>query len=59
MPAVPGRERLGAVMDYHVITPAESQLVMQTADGRVVLVLPAPGSSLPAAAAPAEPAPGR
>lgn len=43
-------------MDYHVITLAESQLVMQTADGRVVLVLPAPGSSLPGAAAPTEPA---
>jgi hypothetical protein len=35
-------------MDYHVSTPAETQLVMQTADGRVVLVLPAPVSSLPA-----------
>ncbi|KQZ34308.1 hypothetical protein [Massilia sp. Root1485] len=33
-------------MDYHVSTPAETQLVMQTAGGRVVLVLPAPSSSL-------------
>lgn len=37
-------------MDYHVITPAEAQLVMQTEDGRVVLVLPAPVSSLPSGA---------
>jgi hypothetical protein len=35
-------------MDYHVSTPAETQLVMQTEDGRVVQVLPAPTSSLPA-----------
>jgi hypothetical protein len=34
-------------MDYHVSTPAETQLVIQTADGRVVMVLPAPSSSLP------------
>ena len=46
-------------MDYHVSTPAETQLVMQTADGRVVEVWPAPASSLPSDAAPAHPAPGR
>ena len=46
-------------MDYHVITPAESQLVMQTEDGRVVVVLPAPVSSLPIGAAPAPAAPGK
>jgi hypothetical protein len=34
-------------MDYHVSTPAETALVMQTEDGRVVQVLPAPPSSLP------------
>jgi hypothetical protein len=34
-------------MDFHVITPAEAQLVMQTAAGHVVRVLPAPVSSLP------------
>jgi hypothetical protein len=39
-------------MDFHVITPAEDQLVMRTQDGHVVLVLPAPQSSLPPAAAP-------
>lgn len=46
-------------MDYHVITPAETQLVMQTEDGRVVHVLPAPMSSLPRAAAPVPAAPGK
>ena len=46
-------------MDYHVITPAESQLVMQTEDGRVVAVLPAPSSSLPSGAALDPAAPGR
>ena len=46
-------------MDYHVSTPTETQLVMQTADGRVVLVQPAPPSSLPSGAAPPPPAPGR
>lgn len=46
-------------MDYHVSTPAETQLVMQTTDGRVVQVLPAPPSSLPGGAAPAQPGPGR
>ena len=46
-------------MDYHVITPAGSQLVMQTEDGRVVAVLPAPASSLPGGAAPAPVVPGK
>ena len=46
-------------MDYHVITPAETQLVMQTEDGRVVVVLPAPVSSLPRAAALVPAAPDR
>jgi hypothetical protein len=45
-------------MDFHVITPAGSALVMQTEEGRVVQVLPAPASSLPVAA-PAQPAPGK
>lgn len=44
-------------MDYHVITPAEEALVMETEDGRVVEVWPAPPSSLPHNAAPAQPAP--
>ena len=34
-------------MDFHVITPAEEALVMETEDGRVVEVWPAPTSSLP------------
>jgi hypothetical protein len=34
-------------MDFHVITPTEEQLVMRTERGHVVLVLPAPQSSLP------------
>lgn len=38
-------------MEYHVSTPAETQLVMQTEEGRVVLVLPAPSSSLAVASA--------
>lgn len=46
-------------MDFHVITPAEEVLVMETEDGRVVEVWPAPPSSLPPGAAPAQPAPGR
>lgn len=37
-------------MDFHVSTPAETQLIMRTEDGRLVLVLPAPASSLPGAA---------
>jgi hypothetical protein len=44
-------------MDYHVITPAETQLVMQTEEGRVVQVLPAPPSSLPGALPPQVPNP--
>lgn len=39
-------------MDFHVITAREQQLVMQTAAGHVVTVLPAPKSSLPARAPP-------
>jgi hypothetical protein len=35
-------------MDYHVITPFEEQLVMQTEGSQVVEVWPAPPSSLPA-----------
>jgi hypothetical protein len=46
-------------MDFHVITPSEEQLVMATEDGRVVEVWPAPPSSLPNAAAPVQPAPGK
>lgn len=46
-------------MDFHVITPAEEQLVMRTEDGRVVQVLPTPPSSLPPAAAPVPSTPGR
>lgn len=46
-------------MDFHVITPAEEALVMRTEDGRVVLVLPTPPSSLPGGAAPTSPVPGR
>lgn len=46
-----------SALDFHVITPLEQQLVMQTRDGRVVQVLPAPPSSLPVDAAPAPPAP--
>ncbi|SDC68601.1 hypothetical protein SAMN05428966_102113 [Massilia sp. PDC64] len=45
-------------MDYLVSTPAETQLVMQTVDGRVIAVWPAPPSSLPGVAAPVPPAPG-
>lgn len=45
-------------MDFYVITPTEEQLVMRTVGGHVVLVLPAPLSSLPPAAAPAPPGPG-
>lgn len=45
--------------DYHVITPAEEALVMETEDGRVVEVWPAPLSSLPSADAPPSPAPDR
>jgi hypothetical protein len=48
------------MMDFHVITPTEQQLVMQTTDGGdVAQVLPAPVSSLPAGAAPAPAAPGK
>ena len=32
-------------MDFHVITPAGTYLVMQTVDGAVVNVAPAPTSS--------------
>lgn len=39
-------------MDFYVITAREQQLVMQTAAGHVVKVLPAPQSSLPACAPP-------
>jgi hypothetical protein len=40
-------------MDYHVITPTEQQLVMQTTEGGYVhQVWPAPPSSLPGGAAP-------
>ena len=46
-------------MDYHVITPAEEALVMRTEEGRVVLVLPTPPSSLPGVVVPTSPAPGR
>jgi hypothetical protein len=46
-------------MDYHVITPAEEALVMRTEEGRVVLVLPTPPSSLPDGAEQLSPAPGR
>lgn len=35
------------MIDYHVSTPAETQLVMQTAAGRVVDVWPTPSSSVP------------
>jgi hypothetical protein len=35
------------MMDFHVITAREQQLVMQTWNGQVVKVLPAPSSSLP------------
>jgi len=53
------RERADAVMHYHVTTPAETQLAMQTEAGHVVRVLPAPPSSLPPAVAPAPSAPNR
>ena len=46
-------------MNYHVITPAEEALVMETEDGRVVEVWPTPPSSLPPAAAPPSPVPDR
>lgn len=46
-------------LDYHVITPSEEALVMRTEDGRVVLVLPTPPSSLPGGAALAQPEPGK
>lgn len=46
-------------MDYHVITPTESRIVMQTESGRVVRVLPAPPSSLPGGAVSVPPAPCR
>jgi hypothetical protein len=45
-------------MDFHVSTPVETELVMETENGRVVEVWPAPPSSLPAAA-PVPPAPGK
>ncbi len=45
-----------AILDFHVITAREQQLVMQTRDGQVVKVLPAPRSSLPVDGAPAPPA---
>jgi hypothetical protein len=35
------------VLDFHVITPAGSCLVMQTRSGRVVNVWPAPAESCP------------
>jgi hypothetical protein len=46
-------------MDFHVITPREQQLVMQTCNGQVVKVLPAPPSSLPVDAAPVLPPQGK
>ena len=42
-----------STLDFHVITAQEQKLVMQTAAGHVVKVLPAPPSSLPADGAPA------
>ena len=48
-----------STLDFHVITAREQKLVMQTAAGQVVKVLPAPPSSLPADGAPAPPAPGK
>jgi len=44
------------MMEFHVITPQEHGLVMQTEEGRVVEVWPAPASSLPVDAL-AQPAP--
>jgi hypothetical protein len=37
-------------MDFHVITPSGDYLVMETWNGKVIDVWPAPADSLPAAA---------
>lgn len=46
-------------MDFVVITPSGCYLLMETDDGEVIGVWPAPLDSLPPADAPASPAPDR